>query len=638
MGLLSPRTTIKNHGRKGVVPWARLLSLAGLMVLLCAVCPAQTTGTYTINTVAGNGTNGYAGDGAVATAAELGGPAGLAVDSSHRIYVSDQYNHRVRQFTVGGNISTVAGNGTNGESGDGGAATSAELSNPTAIAVDSSGNYYIVDAANCLIRKVTSSGTISTVAGNTNASCGFLGDGGAATLGQLQTPTAVAVDSAGNLYIADTGNFRIRKVTASNGYISTVAGNGLQGTSGDGGAATAARLNSPRGVAVDSSGNIYISDSGNNRIRIVSNGTITTIAGTGTAGFSGDGGLAVNAQLYGPRGIALDGAGNLYVTDYTNSRIRKVATNGIITTLAGNGRFGYTGDGGPALSAQLNFPSGVTVDTDGSIYVGDTGNNVVRVLSPSLNYGNPPAINPSGVVSAGDFGAFTSVAPGSWIEIYGSNLASDSRQWNTNDFRGINAPTSLDGTFVTIGGQSAFLDYIAGGQVNAQVPSTVAPGTQQITVTNLAGTSDPYSITVNLTQPGLLAPASFKIGGKQYVVALFSDGTYVLPPGAISGITSRQARAGDIITMYGVGFGTVIPNITAGQIATQLSTLSQVLQIFFAQVQATQVPYQGLAPNYVGLYQFNVTVPNVAASDAVPLTFTLNGVSGTQTLYTAVQN
>jgi uncharacterized protein (TIGR03437 family) len=607
------------------------------MALLCAACPAQTAGAYTITTVAGNATNGYAGDGSAATSAELGGPAGLAVDSSHRIYVSDQYNHRVRQFTVGGNISTVAGNGTAGETGDGSAATSAELNNPTGVAVDSSGNYYIADTTNCLIRKVTSSGTISTVAGNTNATCGFLGDGGTATLGQLQTPTAVAVDSAGNLYIADTGNFRIRKV--ANGNISTVAGNGFQGTSGDGGAATAARLNSPRGVAVDSSNNIYISDSGNHRIRKVSNGTITTIAGTGTAGFSGDGGPATSAQLNSPRAIALDAAGNLYIADYTNSRIRKVSVNGIITTLAGTGRFGYTGDGGPALSAQLNFPSGVTVDTDGSIYIGDTGNNVVRVLSPSLANGAPPSINQSGVLSAQAFGGFTSAAPGSWIEIYGANLASDARPWNTNDFRGVNAPNSLDGTFVTIGGQQAFIDYISSGQVNAQIPSTVAPGTQQITITNAAGTSDPYPITVNPTQPGLLAPASFNIGGKQYVVALFSDlTTYVAPPGAIPGVTSRQARAGDIIILFGVGFGAVTPSIPAGQIALQSNSLTAPFQVFFGQLPAASVPFDGLAPNYVGLYQFNVTVPNVAASDTVPLTFTLNGVSGTQTLYTAVQN
>ena len=249
----------------------------------------------------------------------------------------------------------------------------------------------------------------------------------------------------------------------------------------------------------------------------------------------------------------------------------------------------------------------------------------------------PPSISAGGVVGASAFGQFKSAAPGSWIEIYGSGFAAIARLWGGADFIGLNAPTALDGTSVKIGGQSAFVDFISAAQVNAQVPSNVALGTQQLTVTNPAGTSAPISVTVNATQPGLLAPATFIVGGKQYVVALFPDGvTYVLPPNAIAGVPSRSAKVGDTIVLYGVGFGAVTPNIAAGQIVQQMNTLSAPFQINFGTVRAT-VPFSGLASGVVGLYQFNVVVPAVAANDALPVTFTLGGASGTQALYTAVQ-
>jgi uncharacterized protein (TIGR03437 family) len=249
---------------------------------------------------------------------------------------------------------------------------------------------------------------------------------------------------------------------------------------------------------------------------------------------------------------------------------------------------------------------------------------------------SPPTIQSGGIVSAGAFGGFRTVAPGSWIEIYGSNLAVDSRSWAGSDFSGINAPTSLDGTKVTVGGQPAFMDFISPGQVNAQVPSTVGTGTQSVIVSTPAGTSAAYPITVNLVEPGLLAPASFTVDGNQNVAALFSDGaTYALPPGTIAGVNSKRAQPGDVITMYGVGFGPVTPNIPAGQIVQQNNTLALPLQILFGSTPA-QVSYSGLAPQAIGLYQFDVTVPNVPASDAVPLTFSVGGSPGTQMLYISV--
>jgi uncharacterized protein (TIGR03437 family) len=262
--------------------------------------------------------------------------------------------------------------------------------------------------------------------------------------------------------------------------------------------------------------------------------------------------------------------------------------------------------------------------------------NNVQIYHPSAP--PTPAISAGGVVSASSFGEFTSVSPGSWIEIYGSNLAVDSRSWLASDFNGFNAPTSLDGTSVTIGGQAAFIDFISPGQVNALVPSNVATGAQPMTVTVGGATSTAYNINVNPAQPGLDAPASFNIGGTQYVVALFADGTYVLPTGAIAGLTSRPAQPGDEIVLYGVGFGPVTPNLQAGQLVQEANTLMSSLVMSVGGVPVTDLPYAGLAPGFTGLYQFNVVVPASPGNGAVPLTFTVGGVAGTQTLYLAVGN
>lgn len=241
------------------------------------------------------------------------------------------------------------------------------------------------------------------------------------------------------------------------------------------------------------------------------------------------------------------------------------------------------------------------------------------------------------VVSASAYGQFKSIAPGTWIEIYGSNLASTSRPWASTDFIGINAPTMLDQTSVMIGGQVAFVEYINSGQVNVQVPSNVGSGPQNVTVATPAGTSLPYSINVNAAQPGLLAPPSFNVGGTQYVTALFPDGvTYVLPPNAIPGVASKRAAPGDTITMYGIGFGPVTPSIPAGQVVQSLNALALPFHLFFGNAEAT-LPYAGLAPQAVGLYQFNVVVPDVSPADSVPVTFTLGGTPGAQTLALPVQ-
>jgi uncharacterized protein (TIGR03437 family) len=582
-----------------------------------ALCQAPAP-AYIITTFAGDNVAGYTADAVAANTSELNNPLGIALDSAGNLYIADQLNQRIREVKAG-TISTVAGDGTPGYTGDTAAATSAELDDPSGIAVDSSGNLYIADTSNHVIRKVAG-GTITTYAG-TNVS-GGTGDHGLAIDAQLANPTGLTLDAAGNLYIADTGNSRIRIVTKATGDITSLStGNFI--------------LSSPKGVAVDAAGNVYIADTNNSRVlKVAPSGSITkttTVAGTSVIGFSGDGGPATSAQLAYPSSLAVDAAGNIYIADSYNQRIRRVsAATGIITTVAGTKFSGYTGDGGSSTSAELSFPRVVLLDPSGNIYISDTQNNVIRLMTP-----NAPSIG--GVITASGFGGFTSIAPGAFIEIYGSNLAADSLNWGSS-FNGVNAPTSLAGTMVTIGGQPAFIAYASPGQVNALVPSNVGTGQQQITVTTAIGTSAAYTVTVNPTAAGLLAPGYLNIGGMQYVGALFPDyQTFVAPPGAISGYTSRRAKPGDVLIIFGVGFGPVTPNIPAGQIVPGNTALTLPFQISFGPAPAT-LQYAGLAPSLVGVYQFNVVVPNIPPSDAVPVTFTLGGVNGAQALYTSVGN
>lgn len=387
----------------------------------------QVTADGNIATICGNGFPGAGGDGGTGSAANLSGPQDVAVDGSGNIFIADTGNGKIREITAStGNISTLAGGGTTSP-GDGGVATDSVLTTPNGVAVDGSGNVFISESGPGEIRQIDTKGIINVIAGT--GTPGFSGDGSTATKAQLWNPLGMALDSSGAIYVADESNQRIRKI--SSGNIATVAGNGLGNFAGDGGPALMAQINTPLGIAVDSTGDIYFSDSANHRARkIAPDGTISTVAGNnagdlmqpagvavdasanlyiadaqanvirkvaadgtlstiagkaGTGGYGGDGGPASNALLYSPYGLAVDSAGNLFVSDYTNSRIRRIGLDGSITVVAGSGIQSFFGDGGPALKAAFDGPEGLTVDAAGNIYVADTGNNVVREITTDGN-------------------------------------------------------------------------------------------------------------------------------------------------------------------------------------------------------------------------------------------------------------
>ena len=336
-----------------------------------------------ITTIGGTGVSGYSGDGGQATSAYIDNPQGISCDASGNIiYFAESGNNVVRKINRStGVISTIAGNGTAGYSGDGYAATNASLNFPKQIFIDPSGNLFIADADNHCIRKVNgSTGIISTIAGT--GTPGYTGDGGLAINARFNVPYGVCLDNSGNIFIADAGNNVIRKVDAGTGIITTIVGNGLPDYSGDGGPASGAKLNNPSAVCVDAYGNIYMADTYNNRIRkvIAASGIINTIAGNDSAAYYGDGGPATAALLSLPSSVYIDASFNVYIP--ANNVIRKItASTGIINTIAGNGTAGFSGDGGLATNAKLWAPAGVCVDITGDVFISDGGNNRIREVT-----------------------------------------------------------------------------------------------------------------------------------------------------------------------------------------------------------------------------------------------------------------
>ncbi len=353
--------------------------IRSLSLFFVAAFSASTgINAQTINAFAGNHTSGYSGDGSSALSAQCYAPAGIAVDAAGNVYFCELGNSVIRKVSTSGIISTVAGTGTAGFSGNGGPATAAKINQPTSVAVDDTGNIIFTDDANNMIRKINTSGIISTIAGTGTG--GYFGDLGLAVNAQLNAPSGVATDHKGNVYIADVYNHAVRKIDIA-GRITTIAGDGTPGYSGNGYSAVIASLNFPKGVWADSAGSIFIVDQGNSCIRrINTGGIINTYAGCDTPGYSGDGGYGYKAKLNAPTEITTDRSGNLYIADFNNHVIRKVTPGGFISTYAGSGTSGYSGDGGNARMANMAGPYGVAISNNGRMYITDEINNVIRVI------------------------------------------------------------------------------------------------------------------------------------------------------------------------------------------------------------------------------------------------------------------
>ena len=686
-------------------PYSVALDGAGNLFFVGDQCVFKVDGSGNLTRVAGNSRRGYSGDGGPATGAQLRAPFGVAVDTSGNLYIADELNNRIRRVSTSGTISTVAGNGVRGFSGDGGPATDAELNNPLSVSVDSAGNIYIADSSNNRIRKVSPNGLINTVAGG---GANNPGDGGQATSAGLDGPSGMALDPAGNLYIADRNNMRVRKVSAG-GIITTVAGDGTQGNSGDGGPAASAELFLPTGVALDAAGNLYIADFANGRIRQVSPGGIittygppsrasqpsgvatdtagnlyitdeqlrvvrrvstagqvTTVAGNGIESFGGDGGPATAAQmnlisgvavdgsgnvyiadlinsnvrkvspkgiistlavnLTNPQGLAVDASGNLYIADGGNNRIVKVSNNGTVQTVAGNGSQGFSGDGGPATTAQLSSPQSVAVDGSGNFYIADNGNFRVRKVSPN------------GVIStfAGG-GGNTAAAVGALASSLALNLGGVSVDSGGNVYiaalellkvspAGIVTYVLANNAFGPIAVDSFGNIYTTGNGtiqlISSSGLSTTIGGNGSTGV--YAGDGGPAT-SAQLYLPGALAVDVF---GNVYVADYANFAVRLLQPtgqsaivGAVVDSASERAgpvSPGEIVTIYGGGLGP--PSPTGFQVSNGIVP---------AQLAGTTVEFNGIAAPiiYASATQISAVVPYSSTGSVAQVAVAYQGQS-----------
>jgi sugar lactone lactonase YvrE len=487
-----------------------------------------------IRSVVGIGPPGFQGDGGLSGLAQLTAPGHVLVDPSGNLLIADTGNSRIRKVSPDMRISTVAGSNTApGFGGDGGPATAARLAFPRNIALDRAGNLFIADSANYRVRKVAPNGLISTVAGSDVP--GLNGDGGPASSAQLMDPAAVAVDAAGNLFVADM--FRIRKINVD-GIISTVAGGGTN--TQDGIPATSAQLGGagtsagPRAIALDDNGNLYIADTGNHCIRMVdTNGIITTIAGTGTPGFSGDGGVAVAAQFVSPRGIAIDPAGNVIVADTGNNRIRRIGLDGIITTIAGTGTNDFYD--GPALASFLSSPSGVAADNTGAIFVADAGNNRIRKIATEMaTYVLP---------EAGGLSLLSSGGSGTPVAGYGS-IQADS---------GSTLPAGLailgfrrNGVLVTEASVSA-TSLIRSGRIYAEVAGPVNTG---LAIANPNAVDAAISITFTAGN-GNVVNGSLLVSGHGQISKFLSEQPFNIPASSTGALTFISSVPVAVVALRG---------------------------------------------------------------------------------------
>jgi uncharacterized protein (TIGR03437 family) len=630
------RETSGYSGDGGPATSAQLNQPAGLALDTAGTLYIADSGNYRIRkvssngiitTIAGNGLFNYLGDGGPATAAQLSSEFhGIALDAAGNLYIADQFNLRVRKVSPKGVISTFAGSGYAYDpgyspSGDGGPATDAGLGRAEGLVADTAGNLYIADSYNARIRKVSPNGIITTVAGNGTE--GYSGDGGPATKAQLNRPVGVAVDGSGNLYIADYFNYRIRKV-APDGIITTIAGNGTQGHSGDGGPAASAQVFDPYAPVVDRAGNLYFAEINNHTIRKISaSGIITTVAGTGTKGYSGDGGPAVNAQLSSPTGLAVDSAGSLYISDHGNYRVRKVSPAGIITSIAGTGTQGFSGDGGPAGAARLMGPFGLAVDAAGNVYAADSG---------SLPPQPPMLFQPVSVIRllepdgpAPTISAITNVAsnlagpvaPGEIVVLSHSGIGpAQMTEFQLNQAGLVG--TQLDRTEVTFNGTPAPLVYTWTGSLSAIVPYSVNGTSAQVRLTFRGQTSAPFTVQVAPSAPGLFTADST---GKGQAAARIQAGTYNSP--------GNPEKIGGLINLYATGEGQTSPAGIDGKLAEDsLPTPVLPVAVTIGGQPATVMEKSGAPGLVAGVMWILATIPSgIMPGDAVPVTIQVGNAS-----------
>jgi uncharacterized protein (TIGR03437 family) len=540
-----------------------------------------------IHTLAGDNYLHAIGDGGSATGAVLSLPNAVALDASANLFIADTGTERVRQVSAAGIVGTLAGTGVAGYGLEPGPAATAPLNAPFGVAIDPGGGVIIADSFNNRIREVGLDGRIRTIIGN--GSAGLAPEGAPPLQAPLRAPRGVCVNPAGVLYIVDTSNHRVL-LAAPGANLQTAAGNGAPGDVGDGGLARLAQLDSPSACALDSAGNLYIADTGSHRIRKMSpDGIIVTIAGIGAAGFGGDGGLAAAASLSSPRGVAADSNGDVFIADTGNNRIRQITPDGIIQTIAGQDGPGFSGDGGPSVSAWLNAPAGLVLDGSGDLYLADSGNNRVRRLVPEASIAPAVTTQPAAaaVVNAASMSAGP-VAPGEIVSIFGTGLGPDAGVTGAYGADGL-LSTTLGGTEVLFAGVAAPLFYAQAGQINAQVPYETEGSAAHVEIyyqANLVGEAG--------VQVAAAAPAIFPV--------------IVDQDGWINSQSAPAAR-GDIVVFYATGEGlTDTGNVTGQPAAAPYPQPTLPVTVTVAGMDA-EILYAGSAPGFVGVMQIDIRVP-----------------------------
>lgn len=596
-----------------VVPGARDLAVdaSGNLLVISASMVRKVTSAGATTVIAGSSSQ-FRGDGGAANQALLFQPSDIKPDRAGGWFIADAGNHRVRRISASGVITTVAGTGIAGFSGDDGPAIQARLSNPQSIAADSEGNLYIADTDNHRIRRVGTNGVITTVAGAGIA--GFNGDLRPALEAQLNRPASIAFDSIGWLLISDTGNHRICRLLPS-GVLVSIAGSSAAGYTGDGGPASAARLNLPRGLATDSQDNLYVADSANHCVRrITLNGIITTYAGNGRMGFTGDGQKAIEASFTNVLGVAVDATGNLFISDADTLRIRRVSAAGIVITVAGSGLRGSSGDGGAALQARLDDPLGLAVDATGAILIADRLNNRIRRLLPSAAQ-SPVEVSPEWKALNAASQLSAPAVPGIMLSLQGTNIGPKDPVSGRPGVGGV-LETTLSNFQVRFDGYPAPILYAQSNLIQVQVPYRVASQlTTQVELVRDGQVRSNTALTVGPAAPGIFTTGP----GSGPAAALNED--YSLNSAA------SPAMPGSLLTFYATGEGAVDPAPIDGKVSTDPYPKPVLPMQVSVGGQAAEIVRLIPSATSPGIAQITIRLPAGGNGGTQPLVLTVAGVA-----------